>query len=481
MTQSLRSSSVKKTQKLSKVLVFERVMAVTAILNLVVVFFDFTYLTWRDFYLDFLPKITQIYDPIKGIEPHRETQFYLETVNQLESQIIKTGLDSPEVGNLLKKLQDLSVEMINENPFASANKTGTLERIKKRMIERLPNPEKSSKKAFIQFWSREYFQQNNWKKESTWFDQKIGSLIATNYYRAIGLNGLLIDHFWYIDLIFISIFWVEFLGRTWIISRRHIGVSWGVAMIWRWYDWFLLIPFWRWLRPLSVIVRIDQAKMPDLEWFRREMSRVFVAGIAPELTEVIVLQILNQIQVNIQQGDWFKQILSNQQKRYYDLNGVNEIEEIATRLVQVTVYKVLPQLQPDIEALLQHSMTVLIQESSVYKGLEQLPGFSELSQQFTQKIIETLSQFSYEGPQTAYETVKKAMEDPVGTQLSSQLVQHFGQILGQELQQKQTLPEIQRLIYDFLEEVKINYVQQMSQEDLEKILAQGKKLRSLRD
>ncbi len=57
---------------------FERLMALTATVNLCLVLFNLSYVPWRDFYWRRLPQITQIYDPIKGIETHRETNNYLK-------------------------------------------------------------------------------------------------------------------------------------------------------------------------------------------------------------------------------------------------------------------------------------------------------------------------------------------------------------------------------------------------------------------
>ena len=74
-------------------------------------------------------------------------------------------------------------------------------------------------------------------------------------------------------------------------------------MLWRWYDIFLLLPFWRLLRVLPVTIRIHQAKMPDLEPIRTQISRGFVANFAQELTEVVVIQLINQMQQSITTGE----------------------------------------------------------------------------------------------------------------------------------------------------------------------------------
>ena len=72
------------------------------------------------------------------------------------------------------------------------------------------------------------------------------------------------------------------------------------------------------------------------------------------------------------------------------------------------------------------------------------------------------------------------VEDPVSAKLSSQLVQRFSEALGEQIQQKHVLLELQSLLVDFLEEVKLNYVRRLSQEDFNKILEQTRQLRSVR-
>lgn len=47
---------------------FERLIAILAALNLVLVFFDLSYIALRDFYLETVPGLTRLYDPVKGIE-----------------------------------------------------------------------------------------------------------------------------------------------------------------------------------------------------------------------------------------------------------------------------------------------------------------------------------------------------------------------------------------------------------------------------
>ena len=101
---------------------FERLMALLALANLLLVLFDLSYIPLRDFWLHGkvkvlgftlgpvqvpgyfiripLPPIAKWYDPIKGIEPYRDTQQYLQRVDDLENQISLTGVRSPQVADL---------------------------------------------------------------------------------------------------------------------------------------------------------------------------------------------------------------------------------------------------------------------------------------------------------------------------------------------------------------------------------------------
>jgi hypothetical protein len=480
MTPKLQPSPTPKSRKESaKVPWLERLMALVAIVDLSLVLFDISYIPWRDFYFRQLPVITQVYDPFKGIKPHRDTQKYLETLAELKNQVIQTGLPSSQVATKLQEIDNLSVKMIDEDPFRVASKSGSLEKIKDRLRERVPNPKDSAKQSFKTFWTQDYLNKQGWQQEINWFDSQIKPLIATNYYREIGENSEFKDKFWLIDLPFIAIFAIEFLARTYLISRRHRSVTWRQAMLWRWYDIFMILPFWRLLRVLTVTVRIHQAKMPDLQPIRTQISRGFVANFAQELTEVVVIQLINQIQQSISSGELAKQLFQSQKQRYLDINNINEIEAIASRLVQVTIYNVLPQLQPDLEALLRYNIEIFLKQSPLYQGFQQVPGLGNLPAQLASQLVAELSKVATLGPQNAYEAFKNASEDPKGIQLSNQLVQHFGQALGSELQQQQTWQEIQLLLCDFLEEFKINYIQRLSEEDFEKILEQAKQLQQI--
>ena len=187
-------------------------MALLALTNLGIVLFDLSYVPWRDLYLREFPGFTKFYDQFKGIEPHRETQKYLDTVEKLKAQVEQTGLQSSPVEPVLLQLRNLSVEIIESNPFEVAQKTGTLEKIKNKMRKRIGN--ESAKQSFTTFWSQPYLSQAGWSKEIQFYNKEIQPLIETNYFRPMGETGDFVDYFWKIDIGFVAIFFLEFLGRT---------------------------------------------------------------------------------------------------------------------------------------------------------------------------------------------------------------------------------------------------------------------------
>ena len=447
---------------------FKRLMALTATVNLGLVLFNLTYVGWRDFYLRNLSQIQEIYDPIKGIEPHRETENYLRKVEEFERQVSVIGIESVKSTEKLAEIRNLSVEMIENNPFAGASKSGTLEKIKNRMGDRLDN--ESSKRAFSTFWSRDYLLAQGLDKELDFFNQKIKPLIKTNYYRSIGENGEFIDQFWKIDLPFLILFAIEFLARTFYIKRRQVGFSWSDSILWHWYDVFLILPFWRWLRIIPVLVRLDRAEFLNLQGLRQQTQKGIVANFAEEITQIVVIRVINQTQNSIKQGDLTRWLQQSQTLRpYVDINNVDEIEALAGIFVQTIIREVLPKIEPQIIALLQHNIDSAFNQSPIYRNFGNLPGLGQMQSQLSEQLATQIAT-------NLYHAVVSATEDPVSAKLSRELVKRFSETLTSEIQKKQVLSEIQSLLIDFLEEIKINYVQQLSEEDIEQILQQTRNL-----
>jgi hypothetical protein len=468
---------------------FERLMAIAATLNLSLVLFDLSYVPWRDFWLhrnikvlDYkihlsLPPITPWYDPIKGIEPNRDTIAYLAAVDRLKSQLNNNGLQSPQVAASLAQLRRLSGETIDTNPFQVANKSGTLERIKNRMRDRLK--QESARKSFNIFWSQDYLVKFGWQKELKFFDNQIRPLFETNYFRHIGENGQPVDlFFWRIDQYFAILFALEFLARTYYISRRHADIKWTDAMLWRWYDLLLILPIY-WLFPLlgllriiPVLIRLDAAKLINLERVQDQINRGIVANFAEEITEVVVVQVINQVQGSIKRGEIGQWLAQPENRPYIDINNVNEVEAIAEIITKLFVYRIVPKIQPDIEVILRHNIENILAQLPAYRNFQGIPGLGDVPAQLTEKLVSDLSN-------AVYEALTNGIEDPVGTKLTAQLVQHLGEAIAHEAKNQHTLERLQSLLVDMLEEVKINYVERLSSQDVEAVLEQTRQLRQV--
>ena len=475
-----------------------RGVALISLLNLGVVFFDLTYIPLRDFWLQ--GKVTLLkfqvgpyssegitlrilpqkfntfvtnYDVIKGIEPYRDTENYLKEIDKLEESIPNNGLNSPQTKAILAILRQSSIDMISEDSFRLANKTGTLEKIKNLMRDYVPNEKNSSKQSFREFFSPEYLTINTQEKLD-FFQAKIRPLIETNYFRPYSETGGFVDYFGLIDFPFFAIIAIDFLGRSLYISLRYTGVNWFDGMLWRWYDLIFFFPEFRWLRLIPVTIRLDQTNLIDLKAIKKQSSQGFVASIAGDITEVIILRFINQIQDVIEEGQ-IEKIISSQDSShgYIDLNEINEIAEIIKLIIQLTAYQVLPEIRVDAEALLQYSIEKAIIKSPAYQNIQELPTMKT----FPKNISKTISSQLY---QVALDTIQNLLkEDPVFDVYLQKVADKFTKTITSEIGAKQSIEKIESLLNDFLEEVKVNYVQKLSEEEVESLLEETRALRQI--
>lgn len=165
-----------------------------------------------------------------------------------------------------------------------------------------------------------------------------------------------------------------------------------------------------------------------------------VANFAEELTEVVVVRVINQVQGSIQRGElthWLSQ--QENLRPYIDINNVNEVEAIAGLLVKTIVYQVLPDIQPAIVAILRHNIETVFHQVPVYRNLQNLPGVGKAQTQLSEQLATQITT-------NLYKTLVSAVEDPVGAKLTSQLVERFSEALGSEMKEKHVLSEIQSLL-----------------------------------
>lgn len=88
-------------------LAWDLFMVLVATINLGLIVFDFTYLTLRPFYLDYVPIVSRVYDPVLGISPHPLTEELFDEANELRESIARDP-SSPAVKNSLARIRTLT-------------------------------------------------------------------------------------------------------------------------------------------------------------------------------------------------------------------------------------------------------------------------------------------------------------------------------------------------------------------------------------
>ena len=112
------------------------------------------------------------------------------------------------------------------------------------------------------------------------------------------------------------------------------------------------------------------------------------------------------------------------------------IKAIATRLVNISVNDVLPQVKPDLKTLLPHEIASTIERSPVYRRFQNIPGFNELPAQLTEQLAKVFTQ-------KAYNNLAKGVDDPVTAKLGDRLLTNFRDALELEIQKKNNLQDIE--------------------------------------
>jgi hypothetical protein len=437
-----------------------RVLVILGLVNLGLIAFDISYIPWRRYYFWYVPFITKIYDPIKGIEPNQKTETYINKVKELKLAIANSGLNSQTTQTLFKELQVSSQQMLDSDPFSVAQRTGMLDRIRNRM--RYHMNEQSAKTAFAKFWDARHFEAKSWQSEIGFYESRIQPLVISNYFRNTDGDDEFINFFWLIDLGFITIFAADILARIYSIRRRNPEMTWLAAARSRWYDIFLLLPFWRWLRIISITIRLHESRLIDLSPIQKEIDRYLVRSLAKTVTREVVIQILNQIQNQVRETDIAAIVKERFQTEYVDINDVNEVKAISRIIYNISVSEVLPKIQPEIQSLVQYAIQKVMWQFPPYQTLTQIPGIGELSTQLNNKIIQETSG-------NAYQIILEALKDPQGIKLSEDLIDTLTLAISEELQKKYTWQKLQRLLGDAIEEIKINYVEEMTELEIKKL------------
>ena len=280
------------------------------------------------------------------------------------------------------------------------------------------------------------------------------------------------DQFWRIDALFIGFFGAEFLIKSLFHTRRKPGVTWFNFVLRRWYEVFLVMPIWQGWRILPVLVRLHKSGLVNLDRAVAQVTYEPVAYLANTISEYMMVRFINQAKNSIKQGDAAQMLLA--QQPYLHVNQENTIEQITKRILDLTIYKVLPQVQPDLEELLHHNLETTIKQSDFYQILQNFSPINILPTEMTEQLANYLAK-------TAVDVVANTYEDDKGRKILDNFSQEFNQSLRRELQDEKTLGELQSLLSDLLEEVKLNYIQGGLKSDPVQTFTEINSLRGVRE
>jgi hypothetical protein len=477
---------------------WDRFVAIWATINLLWVFFDLSYVPLRIFWLQrnlypipsaplalpmrFLPDVTPWMDPIKGIEGHRETQAYQRSFNELDQAMLQPAPPgspltiSPDQSRLLRRQIHLNEQMIDTNPFEATGASGTLEKIKFRLRNRANLD--SAKESAAQLLDPNRLNSQLWKSERRFWNKEVLPLVATNYWRSIDNNGRPTDHFWRYDLVlFQSVFLFDILLRAVRLRRRLPGLSWNQALLRRWIDLPLLLPFWRWLRVVPVLERLQTSGLINIEPLRAVISRGVVALLAVELFEVLALQLLDGLQQLIRSRRWPERIRSLRSDQSVVAHRDRQLLELVRIWGPILLVEVAPRLAPELQGVLGHALQRSLQSSVIPTSLRGLQPLLEMEKGFSRQLavgmVESLIDLS------------RSTGDRLGHRDDQQLallqrcLDRFWEELAASLEQGPNLERSQQLLCALLEAIKRNYLSQINRAGIEGLIEELDELMSL--
>ncbi|MEB3324718.1 MAG: hypothetical protein VKM17_05215 [Cyanobacteriota bacterium] len=464
---------------------WERFVALWAALNLLLVALDLTYVPLRPFWLQRaiqpmpamplavplpLPDITPWMDALKGIEPHRETLAYVREFQVLDGAMAGHRAGSPltpRQRELLSQQVRLTQQMVESDPFQATVGSGTLETIKN-LLRRRAGKE-SSKEAVSLLLSPRWFDRHSWESEQRFWQRQVLPLVARNYWRSIDETGRPTDHFWRLDLLlFQSVFLLDILLRALRLRHRLPGLSWRDALLRRWIDLPLFLPFWRWLRLIPVLERLQGAGLINLEPLRAVISRGVVALLALELFEVLALQFLDGAQQLVRSRRWPMRLRALRSHQTVMSQEEREVVELTRLWAPLLLGRVVPRLAPELRGVLGHALHQSLQRTLIPAPLRQLPPLQEVEQGFSRQLAQGMVESLLDLSRGA--GARLGRRDDEQLRLLQDCLDRFWEELALVLEEGPALERSQELICAALERLKRTYLSQVSRAGIEGLI-----------
>lgn len=470
-------------------LAWDRFVALWALVNLLWVVFDLSYIPLRTFWLQrnlyplpslplvlplsAIPDITPWVDPIKGISPHRETSAWIRQFEQLDQGLSRPGalsLPPSELDERLDAQRQLTLQLIDTNPFQIP---GTLEKIKDRLRERADRDAASEAAALLL--SGDWLRRQGWQQERIFWRQQVLPLVASNYARSSDDNGRPTDHAWRLDLlVFQSVFAFDILLRVIRLKRRLPRLRWRDAVLRRWIDLPLLLPFWRPLRLLPVIERLHTSGLISVEPLRAVISRAVVALLAVELFEVLALQLIDGSQQLIRSPQWpmrIRSLCSHQSVRGSNHRlSDGEMAELVRIWAPLLLDRVAPRLAPELQGAMGHALQQSLESVVLPPPLRPMAPLLRMEEGISRQLAAGMvNNLLALGRNTSD---RLSQRDQRQLELLQQCIDRFWEELAQALEQGPALQRSQDLLCRLLELVKTRYLGQINRESIGDLIAE---------
>jgi hypothetical protein len=351
-------------------------MVLAVIVNLHLIVFDLTYLSFRPYYLENLPQVTKFYDPFLGIEPHHTTGKYLSLVNDYNEAInhIEKEGNKTKALELSDELIQISIKMVEENSFEKSGLTGNLQRIKQvaknnyRFENKIPEEKDvSSKDAFRWFWT---YDSQTAINHVQIFNDEIKDLMKVNYYRSFGLNGKYKDEFYKLDLPFFVLFLLEFLVQWYLSLKRKEYVAWFLYPMYHFYDVLGLMPFpqlrfFRLFRLASMYIFLKKTRLTHIgDDIITRTIRYYSNIIKEELSDLVTIRILSEMQEEIKSGASVTLIT----------NAIESRREDIKKLIKINIKKSVTNSKAN-EAMRKLLAEALVKSTANASSLNMVPAF----------------------------------------------------------------------------------------------------------
>jgi hypothetical protein len=295
-------------------------------------------------------------------------------------------------------------------------------------------------------------------------------LVGTNYWRSIDENARPTDHAWRLDLLLFQwVFALDILQRVLRLRRRLPGLSWRDALLRRWFDLPLLLPFWRWLRLVPVVERLQTSRLVNLEPLRAVVSRGVVALLALELFEVLALQLLDGLQGLVRSPRLPQRLRAlRSHQSVVRSEDERELVELVRIWAPLLLTQVAPRLAPELQGLLDYTLRQSLERSVVPAPLRQLRPLlqveSGISRQLAGGMVDSLLDLSRRSGE------RLAQRDDRQLQLLRQCIDRFWEELALALETGTALQRSQDLMCALIEGVKGTYLSQINRSSIEALI-----------